>query len=215
MPDLPPWIPRLLPHLGLFALVWLPIAMVPGPSTAVVIRQTLRGGRRSAFGATMANQLGLLFWALVATFGLSSLLAVSVVAYDAIRLAGAAVLVGLGLQSLLRARAAPPPATSARSESTLKGFRVGLVTILANPKAAAFVFALLPQFVPREAPALPSLLALSVVMVAVDTGWYVVLAWCVSLARRTLTRPMVRRPMEQLSGLVMVGFGIRLAAERL
>jgi threonine/homoserine/homoserine lactone efflux protein len=206
----------LLPNLALFAVVWLPIAMVPGPSTAVVIRQTLRAGRRSAFAATMANQLGLVFWALVATLGLSSLVAASQVAYEAIRIAGAVLLVVLGVQSLLRARtpssdASPQPAP----EPGWKGFRVGLVTILANPKAAAFVFALLPQFVPRGAPVLPSMLALSVVLVVVDTSWYVLLAWMVSLARRVLTRPRVRQRMEQISGLVMVGFGVRLAAERL
>lgn len=210
------WVTELLPRLALFAVVWLPIAMVPGPSTAVVIRQTLRSGRRSAFAATMANQVGLLFRALVATFGLSSLVAASQVAYDAIRFAGAGVLVVFGLQSLLRARAQPRDTSpSPTLESGWKGFRVGLVTVLANPKAAAFVFALLPQFVPRDAPVLPSLLALSLVLVVVDTSWYVLLAWMVNLARRTLTRPRVRQRLEQVSGLVMVGFGIRLAAERL
>jgi threonine/homoserine/homoserine lactone efflux protein len=214
--EMPHWVTVLLPRLALFAVIWLPIAMVPGPSTAVVIRQTLRSGRRSAFAATMANQLGLLFWALVATFGLSSLVAASQVAYDAIRIVGAAVLVVFGLQSLLRARAKPREAAEATTpESGWKGFRVGLVTILGNPKAAAFVFALLPQFVPRGAPVLPSLLALSMVLVVVDTAWYVMLAWMVNLARRTLTRPRVRQRLEQVSGLVMVGFGIRIAAERL
>lgn len=115
----------LLPDLGWFALVWLPIAMVPGPSTAVVIRQTLRAGRRSAFGATMANQLGLLFWALAATFGLSSLLAASHVAYDAVRIAGAAILVLLGLQSLLRARAAPLQSPAPVRESGWRGSASG------------------------------------------------------------------------------------------
>jgi threonine/homoserine/homoserine lactone efflux protein len=210
---MPTWVLHLLPNMALFAAIWLPIAMVPGPSTAVVIRQTLRGGRRSAFAATMANELGLVFWGLVATFGIASVLAFSQVAYDAIRVAGAGVLIVLGLQSLLGRH--DRPAGPAPPESGLRGFRVGLVTILANPKAAAFVFAFVPQFVPRGAPVLPSLLALSAVMVVVDTSWYVVLAWLVSLARRVLTRPAVRKRMEQISGLVMLGFGVRLAVERL
>ncbi len=73
----------------------------------------------------------------------------------------------------------------------------------------------MPKFVPRGAPVLPSLLALSAAMVLVDTTWYVFLAWLVSLARRVLTRPAVRQRVEQVSGLVMVGFGVRLAVERL
>jgi threonine/homoserine/homoserine lactone efflux protein len=214
--SMPHWATVLLPNLGFFALVWLPIAMVPGPTTAVVLRQTLRSGRGSAFAATVANQVGLLFWAVAATVGLSSLVAASQVAYDAIRIAGAAVLVALGLQSLLTARARSlDPAPRSDRASRLRGFQVGLVNIFANPKAAAFVFAFLPQFVPHGAPILPSLLALSLVMVVVDTAWYVLLAWLVSLARRVLTRPRVRQRMEQASGLVMMGFGIRLAVERL
>jgi len=210
---MPSWVWLLLPNMGLFAAIWLPIAMVPGPSTAVVIRQTLRGGRRSAFAATMANELGLVIWGLVATFGIASVVAFSQVAYDAIRIGGAVVLVGLGLQS--QQGGGDGGARPAPAESGVRGFRVGLVTILANPKAAAFVFAFLPQFVPRGAPVLPSLLALSAVMVLVDTSWYVLLAWLVSLARRVLTRPAVRRRLEQVGGLVMVGFGVRLALERL
>jgi threonine/homoserine/homoserine lactone efflux protein len=212
---MPRWVIVLLPNLALFAAVWLPIAMLPGPSTAVIIRQTLRSGRRSAFAATVANQLGLVFWALVATFGVAGLVTASQVAYDALRIVGAGVLIVLGLQSLLRARArSSDRGPSATAEPSWKGFRVGLVNIIANPKAAAFVFALLPQFVPHGAPVLPSLLALSAVLVVVDTGWYVLLAWMVTLARRVLGRPKVRERMEQVSGLVMVGFGVRLAAER-
>jgi threonine/homoserine/homoserine lactone efflux protein len=214
----PHWLIAFLPSLLTFAGVWLLIAMVPGPSTAIVIRQTLRAGRWSAFNATIANELGLLLWALAATFGVSSLIAASQVAYDVIRIAGAVVLVALGMRSIWQARrgvAAAAAPDAAAAEPGWKGFRVGLVTILANPKAAAFVFGFLPQFVPRGAPVLPCLLMLSTVLVLVDGAWYVLLAGVVSLARRLLTRPAIGRRMEQLSGAVMIGLGVRLAVERL
>jgi threonine/homoserine/homoserine lactone efflux protein len=149
MVAMPTWLQHLLPNMALFAVIWLPIAMVPGPATAVVIRQTLRAGRGSAFAATMANQVGLLFWALVATFGIASIVAFSQVAYDAVRIVGAAILIVLGLQSLLGRHHRPD--SQQQPESNMRGFRVGFVTALANPKAAAFVFALLPQFVPHGA----------------------------------------------------------------
>jgi threonine/homoserine/homoserine lactone efflux protein len=209
------WIPDLLPNLVLFAGAALLLAMAPGPSTVVVIWQTLRGGRRSAFGATMANELGLLVWALVAALGISSLVAASQVAYDVLRIGGAAVLVVLGVQSLIRARAVPlEVAGGPASESGWKGFRIGLVTILANPKAAVFVFSFLPQFIPEGVPVLPSLLALSLVLVIVDTGWYIFLSWVVARSRRVLIRPRVRQRMEQVSGVVLVALGVRLAVER-
>jgi threonine/homoserine/homoserine lactone efflux protein len=168
----------------------------------------------------MANEIGLLFWCMVATFGLSSLVAASQVAYDVLRIAGAVVLILLGLQSLLRARAEPLDvpgggAAAGPVRSGWKGFRVGLVTILANPKAAVFVFSFLPQFVPRGVPVLPSLLALSLVLVMVDATWYVFLSWVVSRARHILTRPRIRQRLEQISGVVLVGLGIRLAVERI
>lgn len=219
MEEMTAWLPALLPNLLLFAGASLLLAMAPGPSTAVVIRQTLRAGRLSAFGATMANEIGLLFWCMVATFGLSSLVAASQVAYDVLRIAGAVVLILLGLQSLLRARAEPLDVQGGAApgpvRSGWKGFRIGLVTILANPKAAVFVFSFLPQFVPRGVPVLPSLLALSLVLVLVDATWYVLLSWVVSRARHILTRPRVRQRLEQISGIVLVGLGIRLAVERI
>src|SRR5579864_6567351 len=87
-----------------FAGAALLLAMVPGPSTAVVIQQTLRSGRGAAFAATLANEVGLLFWAVTASLGLSVLIAASQVAYDALRVGGAAVLIVLGIQSILHTR---------------------------------------------------------------------------------------------------------------
>jgi threonine/homoserine/homoserine lactone efflux protein len=89
--------------LAFLAAVTL-LAMVPGPSTALVLRQTLRGGRRAAFATTLGNGTGLLLWSVAAAFGLSTLVAASQTAYDAIKLLGTVVLVGLGVQTLWHAR---------------------------------------------------------------------------------------------------------------
>ena len=91
-------------HLAAFAGAALLLAMVPGPSMAVVVRQTVRHGRRAAFAATIANELGLLLWAVGASFGLSALVAASQTAYLAVRTAGAILMIALGIQSLYAAR---------------------------------------------------------------------------------------------------------------
>lgn len=197
------------------------LAMVPGPSTAVVIRQTLRGGRRAAFAATVANEIGILFWALTATFGLSVLVAASQSAYEITRYVGAGVLIVLGVQSILNSRhnaqdgAGGEMSDAAPPADTWHAFRIGLVTILANPKAAVFAASFLPQFVPRHGPVLATMALLSFVWVIVDALWYVVLAWAVNRVRGLLSRPAVRRGMERAAGVVLIGFGLRLAAERL
>ena len=87
------------------------------------------------------------------------------------------------------------------------------MTILANPKAAVFAASFLPQFVPAHAPMLPTLLLLSLTWVVMDTGWWVTLAWAVQRAQRVLTRPSVRQRLEQASGALLIGLGIRLALE--
>jgi threonine/homoserine/homoserine lactone efflux protein len=202
-----------------FAGAALLLAMAPGPSTAVVLRQTLRSGRRAAFAATVANEVGLLFWALTATLGLSALTAASQDAYDAIRVGGALVLLVLGLQSIRHARSAPSEGADhglleSADADAWRSFRVGLVTILANPKAAVFAASFLPQFVPAHAPILPTMLALCVIWVVMDASWYVFFAWLISRARAVFLRPRIRRRLEAITGLVLIGFGLRLAVDR-
>ena len=198
------------------------LAMVPGPATALVIRQTIRDGRRTALFTTAGNELGLLAWAIASAVGLAALVAASQVAYDAIRIAGAVVLIGLGLQSLLehrRGRAAPDldlaPAPSPRRERgrRLGAFRAGLLSNLANPKAAVFAFSFYPQFIPRGAPVLATTLLLAAVQLVVDSAWYVLVAWLVSRARAFMRSAAVRRRLQRLTGLVLVGLGARLAIE--
>lgn len=194
------------------------LAMVPGPATAVVIRQSLRDGRRAALLATLGNSTGLLFWSLAAAFGLSSLLAASQLAYDVMRLVGAAILVVLGVQSLRAARRgtrqdAAMPDRPGSDRGLGRSYRVGLVTALANPKVAVFALSFLPQFVPAGAPVLAMLLLCALVWVAVDTAWYTVVAWLVTRTKLALHRPRVRRRLEQMSGAALVGLGVRMAAE--
>ncbi|MGK3998994.1 LysE family translocator [Sorangium sp. So ce1024] len=194
------------------------LAVIPGPSTAVIVRQALRGGRRAALATVAANEVGLLFWALVAALGATALVKASEVAYDALRLAGAVVLIVLGVQSILgRRRAGSGDAGSEVREPAAGGwsaFRIGLLTILANPKAAVFAASFLPQFVPTGAPTLPALLLLSLVWVTVDTAWYLALVLLLGRLQAAIAGDRVRRTLEAVSGLVLVALGVRMVLER-
>jgi len=206
-----------------FSIAALVLAMVPGPSTALVLRQTLRSGRRLAFVTTLGNASGTLFWSVAAAFGLSTLVAASQAAYNLIKILGAFVLIGLGVHTLARARAdtrsgsaditnvsrmAPGPAGPLRA-----GYRVGLLTNLANPKAAGFAVSFLPQFVPAHAPVLETMLILAVVQVLISISWYALVAWGVNQARKAFSRPIVRRRLEQSSGIILIGFGVRMVIQ--
>jgi threonine/homoserine/homoserine lactone efflux protein len=93
----------------------------------------------------------------------------------------------------------------------LASFRDGLLTNVLNPKCGVFFVAVLPQFAPVDgAPA--EVLLLSVVAVTVTIAWFTVVANLVAALRRILSRPVVRRALDAVTGAVLIALGLRLAA---
>jgi threonine/homoserine/homoserine lactone efflux protein len=189
------------------------VAMVPGVSTAIILRQTLRAGRGSGLAATLGNETGILLWGLAAAFGLSALLLASQAAYDLMRVVGAIVLVVMGAQALWQARGDRPQAESLAVDGRGRSYLVGLGTCLANPKAAVFAMSFLPQFVPQGQNVPLTLAVLAVVWVLVDLLWYGALIWTVTTATAFFGRPAVKRRLERISGVVLIGLGVRLVLE--
>lgn len=207
-----------------FVAVAAVLTVTPGATTALVLRSAMRGGPRVAVRTIAGNETGVLAWALLSVLGISALVAASQVAYDALRIAGAAVLVGLGTQALWRSRRArrggPPPrrgvgdgAGEPLPERSRGAYRDGLLTSLANPKLSVFFVALMPQFVPAGAPVLPYTLAMAVTVVVLDFAWYLLLAAAVARAQRAL-RGALATWLERLTGTVLVGLGARLALQQ-
>jgi threonine/homoserine/homoserine lactone efflux protein len=223
--------PTLLSHVLAFAGAAMLLAIAPGPATAVLLRQTIRHGRRRGVATVAGIEAGVLFWAVTAAVGLSALLAASTFAYDVLRIAGAIVLIGLGVQALVRSRrehentelddaaagaTVSVSITSAadNSRDARRAFRAGLLTNIANPKAGVFAISFLPQFIPRDDPVLPTGLLLAAVWVLCDGSWYLALTAVVHAARRMFARGSTRRRLEAVSGVALVGFGVRLALEQ-
>ncbi|MEV4075168.1 LysE family translocator [Nonomuraea fuscirosea] len=202
-------------YLLAFAGACVLVAMVPGVSTAVILRQTLRSGRGSGLAATLGNETGILLWGLAAASGLSALLVASQLAYDVMRVTGAVLLLAMGAQALWQA-GKKTPATPEAVPGRRGPYLAGLGTCLANPKAAVFALSFLPQFVPagvagRDVPL--TLVTLALVWVAVDLLWYGLLVWAVAGARALLDRPAVRRRLERISGVLLIGLGVRMVVE--
>jgi threonine/homoserine/homoserine lactone efflux protein len=196
-------------QLAAFVPVALLLTLAPGPATALVVRNAVRGGRRRALLTTVGNSIGVFAWGAFAALGIAAVVATSAHAFTAVKLAGAVVLIVLGLQSLRRGGKAVRPVATPRG-----ALRDGLVTSLANPKLAVFYVALFPQFVPDGAPVLPWALAMAGLVVAFDLVWYSVIACLVARARRAFVEGPWLRRAERLTGAVLVGLGVRLAFER-
>lgn len=93
-------------------------------------------------------------------------------------------------------------------------FRSGLTTNLLNPKAGVFYMSLLPQFIPHGAPVFGTSMLLTLIDVAELLIWFCVLSAAASALSRRISRASLRRRMEQVSGLVFIGFAVNLAVDR-
>lgn len=212
---------HLLVYVGIVTL----IVLLPGPDTAVVTKNALLHGRPAALGSAVGVNAGLSVWTFATAVGLTSLLRASGTAYDALRLLGAAYLVWLGVRALWDSRRAAAgtvdvagdlsmAAGSRRALDADDGFRQGLISNLANPKIAIFFTSLLPQFVSTHTAALPQLLILGGVFIAINLAWMSSYALAAVRLSGALRRPRVRSLIDRVSGVTLVGVGVWLATER-
>jgi threonine/homoserine/homoserine lactone efflux protein len=200
--------------VGVAALV----IITPGPDTALTVRNALLGGRRAGVATAAGVALGLAVWTAAASAGLAALLVASEPAFVAVKLAGAAYLVLLGLQTLVHAwRGRPAEGDGEREAARLRpgvALRQGLLNDLGNPKIAVFFTTLLPQFAPADGPAFATLLAFGLLFCAMTFAWLCVYSAVVARAGRALRRPRVRRALDAVMGAALVAVGVRVAVER-
>lgn len=196
------------------------VIITPGPDTAVVIRNTLVGGRRGGVFTALGVAIGQAVWALAASVGLAALIVASEPAFVAIKLVGAAYLVFLGAQALREAlrsevpeRETQPAEQSTRRIAPLASLRQGVISDLGNPKMAVFFTSLLPQFAPGGGASFSAMLLLGLVFCSLTLAWLVGYAVAVAKAGDFLRRPKIRRAVEGVMGAVLVALGLRLATE--
>jgi threonine/homoserine/homoserine lactone efflux protein len=191
------------------------VVLIPGPDFAVVVGNTMSGGRRrgvwSAAGVASSNAVQ----GIAAIVGLGALIIRAQPVFHVIRWAGAAYLAYLGIRllaSALRGRTELPGA-AADQHAALRGWRQGFVSNITNPKVLLFYVAVLPQFLTPRAGLLPTaLLALS--HAALSLIYLVALTAVMHRAHGLLARRPVRRSLDGVTGVAMIGFGARLAFER-
>jgi threonine/homoserine/homoserine lactone efflux protein len=199
-------------QVAAFLGVSLLVIVTPGQDTALTIRNTLAGGRRGGVFTALGVVSGQLAWAVATSAGLAALLLASQPAFTALRLAGAAYLVFLGLQALVSAVRAtqPPPVSPSTWRGARTALRQGVLSNLGNAKMAVFFTSLLPQF----GTTFWTMFPLGLCFAALTLGWLTTYAVAVARARQLLRRPRVSRLLDAVMGFVLVSFGLRLAAQR-
>ena len=201
--------------LLVFAAAALALIVVPGPAVLYIVAQSIDRGRLAGFVSALGIAVGGLVHVTAAAIGLSSLLVSSATAFNAVKYAGAAYLIGLGLYTLLVRKDAPvadvPPERRLR-----RRFGQGVVVNVLNPKTALFFFAFLPQFVdPDKGSAALQIGILGLLFVALavlsDSVWALVAGSASDRLRGSRRFLAVQR---YVSGSVFVGLGALTATAK-
>jgi len=192
------------------------LTITPGLDTALVLRTAAAEGWRRASAVAIGIGLGCLAWGAAAAFGAGALLVASHAAYTALKWAGAAYLVWLGVSLLRKPRSGfdtgtgETPASGGLAAALAKGFWNNLL----NPKVGVFYVSFLPQFIPTGASPAAFGLLLAGVHVVMGLAWAGGLILATAPIARALRKPGVVRWLDRVTGGVFVAFGVRLAFER-
>lgn len=197
-----------------FALVAGVLTLVPGVDTFLVLRSVIIGGRRTGLAAGFGVISGLIVWGTASSLGVTALLMASQRAFVVLQLLGAAYLLWLGIQALRSAWRGDNRALNLAPSMPISGtqaYRMGLTTNLLNPKVGVFYLSIFPQFLPAGGNAVFWSLGLASIHAIEGLIWLAAIAALVGTARDLLTRPRVARALETMSGIALVGFGLRIA----
>lgn len=200
----------------LIAITLLTIA--PGVDTVMVTRNAMRGGIKDGVVTSAGICSGLFIHAAVSASGLSLILLGSAQLFQMVKLAGAAYLVWMGLQSLLAALKGGGVTKASKSAAgrldVKRSLREGFLSNVLNPKTAVFYMAFLPQFIDPSGHAFWQAQALASIHIVIAMTWQCFLVMLVARSRQAFSAPKMTRWINALVGTVLIGFALKLAFER-
>ena len=210
----------MLTHFATFLGVSAIVIVSPGQDTALVVRNSLAGGRRGGLFTSLGVVSGQVIWTLACGAGLTALLIASRPAFTAVKFAGAGYLLWLGARSLYRAwspggtKEKPIFAARAARLTPRAALSQGLVSALGNAKLAVFYVSFFPQFMPHGRGSLPALGVLGLTFCTMTLVWLTGYSIVVGRAGVALGRRGIRRTADTVLGAALVAFGLQIASER-
>ena len=171
-------------HLWLsLAFICVMGALSPGPSLAVVVKNTLFGGAKQGYATAISHGAGVALYAALTALGIGVVIVQSPVLFSIIQYAGAAFLVYLGIKALMSKKQnfdlQEDELATADNQQVINGWKDGFLIAFLNPKLAIFFLALFSQFVDSEASYQQKVIMVSTVGI-IDTLWYLIVAFMFS-----------------------------------
>jgi threonine/homoserine/homoserine lactone efflux protein len=197
------------------------LTVTPGLDTALVLRTAAVEGRKRALLAGIGICSGCLFWGSAASCGLSALLAISGVAYNVLRIAGAIYLGCLGIKLFVRAfastssnNAVEPVLEESKGRDDSLWFKRGLLTNLLNPKVGVFYLSFLPQFIPAGVQIWSFSILLALIHATEGLLWFLLLTNATELISSWLRQRRVLMALDSAIGAIFIAFGLKLAFDK-
>ena len=205
-----------MPHdlIGFAVLAGL-LTMLPGIDTAQVLRSATLNGPRAAYATVFGIMAGVWIWGAAAAIGISALLLASHLLYQGFLIVSSCYLLYLGIKMLRDSRHIQELTadTTTSTRTGRKEFSRAFLVTFTNPKNGAFYVAILPQFLPENMHPIAGGLLLATIHNLECFIWFSMLIWGTNLARNFFARTQVRVWLERISGIALIGFGIRMALE--
>lgn len=185
-------------------------ALSPGPSLALVIRNTMNGGQKVGMATALSHGFGVALYAGIAVTGIGLVIIQSPLVFQVIRYAGAAFLVYLAIKALRSSASSVnlEPEITAK-DVTVNGWRDGFLIAFLNPKLALFFLALFSQFVDVEATALHKTIMILTVG-GLDTLWYLLVAFGLSRGPVLSKLKVNSDKIEKITGVVLILLALRV-----
>ncbi|MCM3401050.1 LysE family translocator [Cytobacillus oceanisediminis] len=199
-----------------FLILSLFVVMSPGIDTALITKRTIADGRTDGYKMGLGITAGSLVHTFAAAFGLSAILMQSAAAFEIIKYAGAVYLIYLGLSSFISMKKKKDAGIETEVESDMKksAFKQGLLSNVLNPKVAMFFLTFLPQFVKTGENASQQLIIMGIIYTLLSISWFFIYVYFINYMREWLMSPKVQRVMDKATGLVLIGFGLKLALDK-
>lgn len=195
-----------------FFVLSLFVVMSPGIDTALITKRTISTGRKDGYKMALGITTGSIVHTFAAAFGLSAILMQSAVAFEIVKYIGAFYLIYLGISSFI---------TRKKNENSLdhedyahvqqSAFKQGLLSNVLNPKVAMFFLTFLPQFVETGTNATWQLIVMGVIYTVLSITWFFIYVFFINYLREWLMSAKVQMVMDKATGIVLIGFGLKLA----
>lgn len=199
----------------LFVVMSILLIILPGPDTAIATNNTLAAGKAGGFKTIIGTCCALMIHTFAAVVGLSAIIVKSAMLFSVFKYVGAVYLMYLGCKTLWALKNKKPAEMPVENKYENKScFKQGFLTNLLNPKVAVFFLTFLPQFVDAGSDPFVPFLTMGMTYTVLTALWFVFYIYLLNQISAFMKKPRTQAVFEGLTGIVLIGFGVKLAMEK-